>query len=1111
MGEKDSAGTPSRDANARLLVQLLGPPQIVTPEGRKFALERRDAAVLAYLAIEGETPRMRLLELLWPDVEPETARNTLRQRLFQLKKRCGDEIVRGTDVLALGLELDFDLHRENAPPAALLDGCDFSDCHAYRDWLFAQRERLANARRAALTAQAEAAEKEGRLAAAIAIAQQLTALDPLQEHGFRRLMRLHYLRGDRAAAIAAFDNCERVLKDELGARPGDETIALLRMIESSGAPTTALTRQPVPAAVMRPPRLIGRTRELQAIRRAWASHRAFLLLGEAGLGKTRVLLELMASTPGALHVQARPGDAGIPYASLARLLRALIDRQPAVIDAASRSELARVLPEVGEVVGATRDAQRSLRHAVDAVVRAAGARAASALLVDDLHYADDASVELLCALAGAEETGDLCWGFASRVGEGGAAARALQDRLADMQHIEAVALTTLDEPQMAELIDSLGLPELSGARDAPLLMRHTGGNPLFALETVKQMSVDGAWQELPHPASVGQLIERRLRQLSPRATALVRVAAVSGIDFSVAIAEAVTGVAALELADAWQELEAAHVLRGNAFAHDLVYEAALAIVPQAIGRHLHQAIAQWLQTHGGQPARIAWHYASADQPALAAEHWLAAAEAAQAALRFVEATEAFERAALGFAAGGRIGHAFDAAYSMRMASFEIDLAERSGAALDLLERFATTPVQRARAHNERAVTRLHQGDLAGTEQCTLAGLRELGGANEPILRAELRRNLAAIHTWRNDTRAALNELRSIQHDVEQHGSRRQKFELWESLAIVLEHADETEEAERLARRAIDTAVEIGNLPGAAQTALNLAVTLHDSGRLQDALAASERARGMLAAVQKERLSYSSLNLNSGFVLRGLGEYVGALEQLTLAIDNCRAQTPGWLPLAAGHRAQAYLQLGQFARAQRDLDSAVPDARTPMTARCKWVTVRAQLATALGQRMPDELDELIAQQPGGGRRMLRWRLQRTRLEHVDESEAVPYGLALLDEVTTARRNGLAIGITALLAPRLVALGRTDEARTLARRALEQMRTTDPDDVYRGDVWWQCGSVLQAEFDAELPPVVAWIEDTARQRVPAEFRDSFLNRNLANRELIRAGSRRRPAPR
>ena len=100
---------------------------------------------------------------------------------------------------------------------------------------------------------------------ALSHAQELLALEPLSEAAHRRVMRLHFLRGDRAAALLAFDRCEQVLKDDIGAAPSAETLVLLATIEQAklaavhGA--SAMQAGRVPAAILRPPRTIGRDAE----------------------------------------------------------------------------------------------------------------------------------------------------------------------------------------------------------------------------------------------------------------------------------------------------------------------------------------------------------------------------------------------------------------------------------------------------------------------------------------------------------------------------------------------------------------------------------------------------------------------------------------------------------------------------------------------------------------------------------------------------------------------------------------------------------------------------------------------------------------------------------
>jgi len=64
-------------------------PHVTGPDGATVPLAPRDAALLAWLALEGPTARTRLAGLLWPDSDAEAARNALRQRLFQLKRLLG--------------------------------------------------------------------------------------------------------------------------------------------------------------------------------------------------------------------------------------------------------------------------------------------------------------------------------------------------------------------------------------------------------------------------------------------------------------------------------------------------------------------------------------------------------------------------------------------------------------------------------------------------------------------------------------------------------------------------------------------------------------------------------------------------------------------------------------------------------------------------------------------------------------------------------------------------------------------------------------------------------------------------------------------------------------
>ncbi|MFZ2990705.1 AfsR/SARP family transcriptional regulator, partial [Ideonella sp.] len=229
----------------QLRLQLTGQPAWQDPSGRTGLLSRKDAGLLALLAWEGAVPRERALALLWQDTPPDKAHASLRQRLFRLRRDTGHDLVQSSASLSLAPGVVHDLSEPGPEAQPLLAGLDFGDMQALDEWVQGARAQWDARRVDQLTADAAQAEATGAWARAIACTQRVLALAPLQEHAWRRLMRLHYLRGDRAAAIVAFEQFEQALAAEIGGRPSAETIEQLRQIESA-APPSAPSRRVLP-------------------------------------------------------------------------------------------------------------------------------------------------------------------------------------------------------------------------------------------------------------------------------------------------------------------------------------------------------------------------------------------------------------------------------------------------------------------------------------------------------------------------------------------------------------------------------------------------------------------------------------------------------------------------------------------------------------------------------------------------------------------------------------------------------------------------------------------------------------------------------------------------
>jgi len=1098
-------------------------PAMHAPEG-VVPLNHRDAALLAWLALEGPTPRGRLATLLWPDSPQDTARNALRQRVFKLRKLAGVEVVVGSATLALADAATHDLHDADTVLGERHDeiGGEFGQ------WLAQQRERRRQRIRQGLIELGALAEGGGDYADALTHAQELLVLEPLSEEAHRRVIRLHYLAGDRAAALLGFDRCEQVLKDEVGIRPSAETLALLRTIEQGGAVAGQLpVAQQAPASVLRPPRLIGRDAEHALLAQGLKAGQVVALIGEAGMGKTRLLQEFMAAQPGLVRAAGRPGDAGVPLATLARLLRAVmagdVSKGGAHWPTDTRSELARVLPELEVAVPrAAGEGQRLvMQRAISTWL--ASRPGLAGLVVDDLHFADEASVELLGALVNDDTpaAAPLRWVLAYRPAEAASPARALHDALVDEARLLPVVLAPLGRDALAELVDSLDLPGVHGRLLAPGLLQRTGGNPLYVLETLKQAWVDNTLaqladaQQLPRPLSVGRLIERRIAQLSPAALALARVASVAGVDFGIGLAERVLGVSAMQFADALNELEAAQVLRDTQFAHDLVFDAVRASVPPAIARHTHAGVAAWLEAHGGEPARIARHWVDGAQPTRALGWLEQAAQAAAVAVRRKEQFAFLREKADIEAASGDAPAAFE---SLMRACELLDTFDSEGALglvlCDQLEGLAQNPDQQVCALTQRASLAVQRGDAEAAEAAAASAHRlALRHGVAPAVMFECRNQLATALCLLGRLPEAIGQFEAMLGWIDEHADDAARCDFHGNLAMTYDSAGRLgasvphhELAIELARRSHDH----GNL---TQTTANYACNRILGGRLAEGEALLARARQLRAHDELPASIDGFIAMTQALCDYQGGRYAAALGALDEGLDRLAEFAPGYRPVAVVHQAVCWSHLGQWARMAQAIDSLGDLATMSSASRLRVLLLRHQMALALAQptdasrlsdavalaehaRLPDIAHALLleaaaALAPADALRQC--------------EEVIASAEALGQDATRLAAHAQAARAAALCGDAPRARGHVDAKTALAGRVTVVRQ-------YRMEPSWHAAFALHHIGDAARAQALAadacgWIDDTARRHVPAAFRESFLNRNPVNRSLIAMAARER----
>lgn len=619
--------------------------------GTRHPLPPRDAALLALLAVDGHVARDRAAAWLWPEAESQARANlSLRQRLFRLRRECGHPLVEAGLTLSLADGVVVDLHAQPLPTEGLLlAGLDFGAFEAFEQWLAAARESLGRRQADALLGQAARLEEAGALAEAIACTEGIVARWPATEHAWRRLMRLHWRRADRAAAIASFERFEQQVCREWGLRPSQETLALLATIEQADAhaATAAPPGTGLPPGLLHPPALVGREAALQALARAWDEGRATLLLAPGGMGKSRLLDAFLAGRSGVLRLRGRPGDAARPYATLAQALDDALTRFAPVLPPATRDELARLVPRLGPAPSGPAQPAR-LFAAVAQVWRAAADAGLRVLAWDDLHWADAATLELLHALLAEPTLAPLQQVFAARPSEGTPADQALPAWLGDSLRVQPLKLAPWTLADLQALLPTLGLPHALAA-DAGLperLLRQTGGQPFFVLETLKTLVLAHAAGAAPAAApAVEAMLERRIARLAEPARRLLQLLAVAAGALPLATAAQVLQRPLVDLASDWQALADAQLVHDDGLAHDLVRAAVLGGLPKPARQALHLALARALAVQPqADAARLAplWQAAGAWPEAAAA--WQQAAAMAVRTGRLVEATSLFEQA-----------------------------------------------------------------------------------------------------------------------------------------------------------------------------------------------------------------------------------------------------------------------------------------------------------------------------------------------------------------------------------------------------------------------------------------------------------------------------------
>src|SRR5436190_15516414 len=311
------------------------------PEAQWRLRKSRSVVKLLALAPGRALHPERVQELLWPQREPASASNNLRQAVYHARRALGCAGADGAallsstgDLLTLAPEVELDVDDFEAAAAraeATRDPLDLEAAVAayagellpedvYEDWVLERRRSLAERHVHLLLELASTRQP----AAAIDLMHRTIVADPLNEEAHRALMRAYVATGRRTQALAQDAAGRRTLADKLAADPESLTRELYRQLLAEGAPGPATSDsgfdEPQPGEhnlPWQPTSFVGRRRELDQLERLFGARRLVTLTGPGGCGKTRLAFEFAARragayTDGACAIQlAAVADAGM--------------------------------------------------------------------------------------------------------------------------------------------------------------------------------------------------------------------------------------------------------------------------------------------------------------------------------------------------------------------------------------------------------------------------------------------------------------------------------------------------------------------------------------------------------------------------------------------------------------------------------------------------------------------------------------------------------------------------------------------------------------------------------------------------------------------------------
>jgi tetratricopeptide (TPR) repeat protein len=802
-----------------------------------------------------------------------------------------------------------------------LAGFTLRDSPNFDDWQLFQAETVQRELARALDRIILIHIRAGQYEQAINRTRRRLALDRLHEGTHRTLMKLYAWSNQRTAAMRQYRECVRTLDQELKVPPLEETTELYNLIKADNLDPPEIERVgQLESMVVSPIELqgesqrerlpmVGREDEWGALTECYissSSQGCFVLIeGETGIGKTRLIEEFLShvTREGAVVLSSAcyEGESNLAFGPFVEALHKALnanDSRAKLKDISPHhlAETSRLLPELKDIspelpepppLDSPGGQARFFEGVRRVILSLTQADHPGVLFLDDLHFADEATLDLLTFVVRRSSEDGLCVIGSFRSEELPSDHR-LRLLAAEQQRNGAASLITirrLEPDETYELLGLIGLP-IEGIPDGlrARLHRETEGIPYFVNEYLTMIHAaieSGQEVDWTVPESARSILRSKLKNVTGGAMQLLTAAAVIGRPFDFEMIRQVSGRGEEESIEMLEELQGRLLIEeltpsereegSYLFQHEklrlLVYDD----TSQARRRLLHRRTADALRHRDGDAlaGQVAYHYQRAGMETEAGEYFVRSGDFARSlyanrealdhyttALELGHPTPAtllekigdlktllgeYREAIESFESAAAYGQDIDRSRYERKLGLvyhrrgDWDMAERQFEASLAARTDDSQAEHQALLFSDWALSVFKRGDLDGARELAGRALDLATSSGDSSAIAQSHNIMGILARHQGDQKGAKEHLQASISIAEEMENEAAQVAALNNLALVLADEGNFEHGLEATRKALDLSVARGDRHREAALHNNLADLLQASGRTEEAL------------------------------------------------------------------------------------------------------------------------------------------------------------------------------------------------------------------------------------------------------------------------------------